>query len=137
DHAGPARARDCEGMTRMWGRLRAAGMGLVGVLLLAAVWALYKAFGPTDGLRVGERLLVLPRSTDLAMPHSWEMIQRLFEPATGAPGAPSAIGAVAEASLFTLGIATRGWFFGVVVGLLLALLMNRFRLAESGLLPWI
>ena len=121
----------------MWGRLRAVVTGLLGVLLLAAVWDLYKAFGPADGLRVGERLLVLPRATDLAMPHSWEMVQRLFEPATGARDAPSALGAVAEASLFTLGIATRGWVIGVVVGLLLALLMNRFRLAESGLLPWI
>ncbi|QBX57504.1 ABC transporter permease subunit [Nocardioides seonyuensis] len=121
----------------MRGRLRAAGMGLLGVLLLAAAWDLYKAFGPAEGLRVGERLLVLPRATDLAMPHSWEMVQRLFEPATGAPGAPSALGAVTEASLFTLGIATRGWLIGVVVGLLLALLMSRFRLAESGLLPWI
>lgn len=121
----------------MLGRLRAVLLGALGVVLVAALWDLYKAFGPEQGVLVGERTLILPRATDLAMPHTWEMVQRLFEPATGLKGAPTALGAVFDASTFTLEIAARGWVVGVTVGLLLALLMTRFKIAESGLLPWI
>jgi NitT/TauT family transport system permease protein len=44
---------------------------------------------------------------------------------------------VLEASGFSLRIAAIGWLIGVVVGLLLALLMQRLRLAEAGILPWV
>ena len=70
----------------MLGRLRAVLLGVLGVALVAALWDLYKAFGPEEGVLVGERTLILPRATDLAMPHTWEMVQRLFEPATGLRG---------------------------------------------------
>lgn len=119
------------------GRVRSVLAGVAGVLLLAVGWDLYKAFGPADGVSVGERTLILPRTTDLAMPHTWEMLQRLTEPVTSAQGSPSALSAVFDASAFTLGIAARGWVLGVVVGLLLAVLMSRSRLAESALLPWV
>lgn len=117
-------------------RLRGVGLGLLGVLLLAAVWDLYKSFGPADGVTVASTR-VLPRTTELAMPHTWQMLQRLTEPVTSAGDSPSAFSAVFDASRFTLGIAARGWVIGVVVGLLLALLMSRFRLAEQSLLPWV
>ena len=60
---------------------------------------------------------MLPRASDLAMPHSWEMVQRLFEPVTGLAGADSMAAAVADASLFTLGLAAQGWLIGLAVGL--------------------
>jgi NitT/TauT family transport system permease protein len=44
---------------------------------------------------------------------------------------------VVAAAGFTLGIAAISWVIGVVVGMLLAVLMQRFRTAESALLPWI
>ena len=47
------------------------------------------------------------------------------------------MGGVALGALTTLGIAAVGWLVGVVVGIALALLMQRWRLAEWGLLPWI
>ncbi|GAA5142211.1 hypothetical protein GCM10023340_05300 [Nocardioides marinquilinus] len=119
------------------GRLRAVVVGLLGVALALVVWDLYKAFGPEDGWKLGERTLVLPRASDLAMPHTWEVYQRFGEPSSPVPDAPSTARAVFDASVFTLEIATRGWVIGVVVGLLLALLMSRFRLAESALLPWV
>lgn len=112
-------------------------LGALGVLLLAALWDLYAALGPEAGVTVGEGTLVLPRATDLAMPHTWQMLARLTEPVTGATDAPTALVAVLDASWFTLGIAARGWLIGVAVGLLLALLMSRFRSAESALLPWV
>ena len=118
-------------------RLRAVVLGVLGVAVVAGAWDLYAAYGPVDGVRVGEQTLVVPRSSDLAMPHTWEMVQRLFEPVTGLVGAPDAWRAVYDACLFTLGIAARGWLIGVVVGLALALLMSRFRIAESALLPWV
>ncbi len=42
-----------------------------------------------------------------------------------------------SAGLFTLTIAAQGWLIGVVVGLVLALLMQRVRLAEAAILPWV
>jgi len=41
------------------------------------------------------------------------------------------------AALSTLGIAAVGWLVGLVVGVGLALVMQRWRIAEWGLLPWI
>jgi NitT/TauT family transport system permease protein len=110
--------------------------GAVGILVVAAVWELYKALGPADGLVIaGTR--VLPRTSDLAMPHLWDMASRLLEPTTRAESANLLIVDIASAALLTLGIAAAGWLIALVVGLGLALMMQRWRLAEHGLLPWI
>ncbi|NQX13548.1 ABC transporter permease subunit [Microbacteriaceae bacterium VKM Ac-2855] len=110
--------------------------GVLGVVLLAVVWEAYKAIGPTAGVVIGD-LTVLPRTSDLAMPHLWDMLTRLGEPVTGARNAPALWLAVLQASAFSLGVAAVGWVVGVVVGLLLAMLMQRFRTAESAIMPWI
>ena len=111
-------------------------VGALGVALLAAVWELYKLLGPAQGVMIGGTT-VLPRTSDLAMPHLWVMASRVLEPVTGAANAVPMWQAVLQGSLFTLGIAAVGWLVGVSVGLALALLMQRFRLAESAILPWI
>ncbi|WP_237111660.1 ABC transporter permease subunit [Nocardioides sp. WS12] len=111
-------------------------LGVLGVAAVVAAWDLYKALGPEQGVLLGDTR-ILPRTTDLAMPHSWEMLQRFGEPVTSLAGAPDALSAVYDASLFSLGLAARGWLIGVVVGLLLALVMSRFRIIESALLPWV
>lgn len=123
-------------MTQTWNRIRAVVLGLLGIAAVVATWDAYKAFGPSEGVLVGDNR-VLPRTTDLAMPHSWEMLQRFSEPVTALPGAPDAVRAVFDASMFSLGLAARGWAIGVVVGILLALLMSRLRIVESALLPWV
>ncbi len=110
--------------------------GALGVVLLGALWELYKLLGPSEGVVIGG-MTVLPRTTDLAMPHLWIMFGRVFEPVTGAANALPMWLAVLQGSLFTLGIAAVGWLVGVSVGLALALVMQRFRLAESAMLPWI
>jgi NitT/TauT family transport system permease protein len=115
---------------------RRIGFGLLGVALLAGVWELYTFLGPAEGVVVGG-VTVLPRTTDLAMPHIWVMFERLFEPVTSAAGSPPMWSAVLQASAFTLGVAGAGWLVAVVVGMLLALLMQRFRSAEQAVLPWI
>jgi len=117
-------------------RLRGGLFGVAGLVLLALVWEVYKTFGPADGVILGG-VTVLPRTTDLAMPHLAVMFERLFEPVTGAASALPLWQAVLAGALFTLGLAAVGWLVGVTVGLALALLMQRFRLAESAILPWI
>ncbi len=117
-------------------RARSALLGVAGVALLALVWELYKAVGPATGVVVGG-VTVLPRTSDLAMPHLVTMFARLGDPVISTPGSPMLWSAVVGAAGFTLGIAAVGWIVGVVVGFLLALVMQRFRTAESALLPWI
>jgi NitT/TauT family transport system permease protein len=116
--------------------LSAWAWGAVGVLAIVAIWELYKLLGPADGVVIGGAR-VLPRTTDLAMPHVWDMIGRLLEPVTRAEGSPPLWAAIAVAALTTLGIAAVGWLVGLVVGVALALVMQRWRLVEWGLLPWI
>jgi NitT/TauT family transport system permease protein len=111
-------------------------VGALGVFALAALWELYKLLGPVQGVMIGSTT-VLPRTSDLAMPHLWVMASRVLEPVTGAANAVPIWQAVLLGALFTLGIAAVGWLVGVAVGLALALLMHRFRLAESAILPWI
>nr|WP_246853219.1 ABC transporter permease subunit [Naasia sp. SYSU D00948] len=104
-------------------------------MLLAVVWELYKALGPEDGVVVGG-LTVLPRTTDLAMPHVWDVLARLGQPVNSTQDT-LVWQAVLGAAVFSLGVAGVGWLVGVVVGLALALLMQRFRTAESAVLPWV
>jgi NitT/TauT family transport system permease protein len=116
-------------------RLRPLGLGALGLVIMAAVWELYKVLGPEGGVLLGGRA-ILPRTGERAMPHVWDMIIRLGEPVTGRSGDPLWI-AVLQACGFSLRIAAAGWLIGVLVGLLLALLMQRLRLAEAGVLPWV
>lgn len=112
------------------------GLGLAGIVSVALLWELYKLLAPAQGVLLGETR-ILPRNTDLAMPHVWTMIDRLFQPTTRSPTAQPLWLDVGSAALTTLGIAAVGWVIGVVVGIALAVIMQRWRLAEWGLLPWV
>ncbi|MET0302855.1 MAG: ABC transporter permease subunit [Microbacteriaceae bacterium] len=114
----------------------AAGWGVVGVVALVGVWELYKLLGPAEGVVLGGNR-ILPRTTDLAMPHSWDMLGRLLEPVTSSPTADPLWWAVAQAAALTFGIAAAGLAVGLIVGVGLALVMLRWRIAEWGILPWI
>ena len=80
---------------------------------------------------------MLPRTSDLAMPHVWDMADKFSQPVNIFSGDQTVGSAVWDACLFTLKLAATGWAIGMVVGLALAVLMARFRLAESAFLPWI
>jgi len=116
-------------------RARSLLLGLLGVVVLVAAWELYKAVGPAGGVLLGDRA-ILPRTGDRAMPHVWDMVTRLGDPATGRRGDPLWT-VVLTAGLFTLKIAALGWLVGVAVGMVLALVMQRLRLAEAAVLPWV
>jgi NitT/TauT family transport system permease protein len=120
----------------VWPVLRSVLLGLLGLVAVAGLWEAYKALAPEDGVLVGDNR-VLPRTTDLAMPHVWDMAQRLGEPVTSMRGAEPLWQVVAEAVVVSLKVAAAGWLVGTVVGLLLAVLMARLRILELGLLPWI
>jgi NitT/TauT family transport system permease protein len=139
DAAAAAPARDIRS-TRRAGRghreLARWGWGLAGILAIVLIWEGYKLLGPADGVVIGEAR-VLPRTTDLAMPHVWDMLTRLAEPVTRSPSAQPLWAVVALGALTTLGIAAVGWLVGVIVGIGLALVMQRWRIAEWGLFPWI
>lgn len=118
--------------------------GVLGVLALIAIWELYKLIGPADGWVLGAQegvtgsgFRVLPRASDQAMPHVWEMITRVIEPVTRAPGALPLGLVVLRAAVTSLGLATLGWALGLTVGFLLALLMQRLRIAEWAVLPFV
>jgi len=124
-------------------KLVAIAWGVLGVVALLAIWEIYKAIGPAEGYVVGATegetgsgVMLLPRTNDRAMPHIWDMVARLFQSTSGGNTPPLYVPVITSA-LVTLGIAAVGWVIGVVVGAVLGAVMQRWRLAEWGLLPWI
>ncbi|WP_307861467.1 ABC transporter permease [Cellulomonas wangleii] len=107
---------------------------VLAVLVLVTVWEAYKWLGPEQGWALGETRL-LPRTTDLAMPHTWETLARLLEPVSGGTGADPLWLAVLRAAAASLRVAVVGWTIGVLVGAVLALAMQRVTLAERAVLP--
>jgi NitT/TauT family transport system permease protein len=115
-------------------RVRLAAATLIGLALAIGLWEGYKAVGSPDGTVVlGVR--ILPRADDLSMPHVLDVLRRLGRPEI--TGGPPVWRAVLDACLFTLGITAAGFAAGTLVGLVLAVLMQRFRVVERGLLPYV
>ena len=113
-------------------RVRRGAVGLLwalaGVLLTMIMWELVKFVGT---------LVELPFNTgDQAMPHVWTMFAGFGEPEVR--GSDSTVAhAVASAALYSLLVALGGFAIGVSVGLLLAIVMQRFAFMERGLLPFV
>jgi NitT/TauT family transport system permease protein len=116
-------------------RLRRAALFVVAVLVVVLLWEGYKALGQaTDGRVLG---VTLPaRTTDAAMPHVWDVLSRFGDPVRR--GADETVGSVVlQGAWYTFRLAMAGFLLGTAVGLALAVFMQRFRLAERGLLPYI
>jgi NitT/TauT family transport system permease protein len=105
------------------------------LILVAAVWELYKVIGPEDGGTVFG-WTILPRANDTAMPHVWEMISRYGQPENRASDTPILV-VVLQGAWFTFRIALAGLALGTAVGLGLAVLMARYKVVERGLLPYL
>jgi NitT/TauT family transport system permease protein len=107
---------------------------LLGVAVLAALWEGYKLVGSPDGtVLFGVRFL--PRADDLSMPHLWTVFERLGRPEL--TGGQAVWIVILHACAFTFGITAAGFLAGALVGLLLAVLMQQFRIVERGLLPYV
>lgn len=128
-------------MTRSVGRWLGRAV-LVGIALaaLGAIWEAYKDWGPTDGVKVfGAR--VLPRTTDASMPHLSKIWHAFGQPEVGGAitfgPTKTVLDSVVDAGEHTLRWAAAGFAFGVLVGLLLALLMDRLAIFERALMPYV
>jgi NitT/TauT family transport system permease protein len=121
---------------RSWPRrARRVALALVGFALIAVVWEAYKAlWEAVDGTLLGWEL---PASGDnTSMPHVWTVWQRFGQPEVRGSGRSVGM-AVLSGAWFTLRMAFAGFVLGTVVGLALAMLMQRFHVAERGLLPFV
>ena len=115
--------------------LRKAGLFFVALLCVAALWELYKALGPEEGGEIlGWRLI--PRTSDRAMPHTWEMGQRLFDPEVRGKDTPI-WQAILGYSWYTFRMALVGLILGGLFGIALAIVMARVKVIERGLLPYV
>ena len=110
-------------------------MFALALVLVAAIWELYKVIGPQDGGTIFG-WTILPRANDTAMPHVWEMFSRYGQPENRASSTPIAL-VVLQGAWFTFRIALAGFALGAVVGLSLAILMARYKVVERGLLPYL
>jgi NitT/TauT family transport system permease protein len=112
---------------------RLAGVAAL-LAVFAAIWEGYKAIGSPAGIKVFG-VMVLPRADDLSMPHLLDVARRLARPEL--TGGRAVWRVVLDACVFTLGVTAVGFLLGAAVGLALAVAMQRFRLVERGLLPYV
>ena len=113
-------------------RLRRGAIGalwaLAGVLLTVLMWEIVKWLGG---------VVSLPFNTsDQAMPHVWTMLQGASAPEVRGSDT-TVLQAVLTAAAYSLLIALGGFLIGVAIGLLLAIVMQRFAFLERGLLPFV
>lgn len=107
----------------------------IAIALVAACWELYKLVGPEDGGSV-LGMHIIPKSSDRAMPHTWDIVQRLGKPENRSGGDPI-WQTVTGYAWYTFRLSLVGLLLGACIGVGLAVLMARFRIAERGLLPWV
>ena len=101
---------------------------LAGVALAILMWELVKWLGS---------VVSLPFDTsDMAMPHVWTMVEGFGQPEVRGSDT-TVLQAVLMATLRSLIIALGGFVIGVGIGLLLAIVMQRFAFMERGLLPFV
>ena len=104
------------------------GWALGGVVIAILLW---------EGVKVLGGLITLPFETsDQAMPHVWTIVNGALQPEVRGSETP-VWQTVLIAAIYTLVIAFGGFLIGVAVGLLLAIVMQRFAFLERGLLPFV
>lgn len=114
---------------------RRTGMFLASLVLLIVIWETYKFIGPTEGGKVlGVR--ILPRTSDYAMPHVWDMFSRFASPEVRGSDR-TVFDAVLAGAWFSFRLSAAGFVMGAVVGVALAVVMARFRFVQRGVLPYL
>ena len=112
----------------------------IALAALGAIWEAYKDWGPAQGVKLfGAR--ILPRTTDASMPHLskiWHAFgQREIGGTISFGPTKTVLDSVVDSGVHTLRWAAAGFAIGVVVGMLLALLMNRLAVFERALMPYV
>ncbi|WP_069162642.1 ABC transporter permease [Nocardia altamirensis] len=113
-------------------RLARVGYAVAVLMLLLAAWELVKSVVPERGVSIGDQR-ILPRTGDAALPHVWSVVTVLGE----RDGAGTVGGTLVRTAGFTLGLALLALVIGTVVGVALAVVMQRFAWVERGLFPYI
>ncbi|MEY4400350.1 MAG: hypothetical protein RL072_215 [Actinomycetota bacterium] len=110
-------------------------MFVVALALVAAVWETYKAVGPEDGGTIlGVR--ILPRTSEYAMPHVWDMFSRFSRPEVRG-SERTVLDAVTAGAWFSFRLSVAGFLLGALIGVGLAVLMARFKVVQRGVLPYL
>jgi NitT/TauT family transport system permease protein len=110
-------------------------MFVLSIVLVVALWEMYKVVGPQDGGKLFGAG-VLPRSNDTAMPHVWTMLSRYGRPEVR--GSDKRVWLVVlEGAWFSLRLSIVGFLLGSSIGVGLSVLMSRFKIVERGLLPYL
>lgn len=110
-------------------------MFCLALFFVGCSWELVKAVFPDGGGTV-LGMSIIPKTSDRAMPHTWDMLTRLGEPESTA-GGQAIWRSVAGYSWYSFRLALVGLIIGSAFGVGLAVVMARFRFAERGLLPWV
>ena len=104
------------------------GWALAGVVIAIILW---------EGVKLLGTVVTLPFETsNQAMPHVWTIAEGALAPEVRGSDTP-VWETVLRAAIYTLIIAFGGFVIGVAVGLLLAIIMQRFAFMERGLLPFV
>ena len=110
-------------------------MFVASLALVVVVWETYKALGPEDGGQlIGVR--ILPRTSDYAMPHVWEMFSRFGRPEVRG-SSRTVFDAVLSGAWYSFRLSVAGFLLGAIIGVGLAVLMARFKWVQRGVLPYL
>ncbi|NBR76521.1 MAG: ABC transporter permease subunit [Actinobacteria bacterium] len=110
-------------------------MFVASLALVVVVWETYKVLGPEDGGQLlGVR--ILPRTSEYAMPHVWEMFSR-FGRAEVRGSDRTVFAAVLAGAWYSFRLSVAGFVLGGVIGVGLAVLMARFKWVQRGVLPYL
>jgi NitT/TauT family transport system permease protein len=115
--------------------IRKVALFLLALVLVAAAWELYKLIGPDGGGEVAG-MRILPRANDTAMPHVWEMGERLFDPESSSSDR-RVWRVVLDSAWYSFRLALGGFVLGSAIGIGLATVMARFDIVRRGLLPYL
>ena len=124
-------------MTRTKGLFRQIGAVALTIAGLIILWEGYKWVGTSlDGQWPGTDTDLPVAPNDLTKPHTIDIWNALWDPVQRGSSETLAV-FLLKAAWFTLKEAALGFVFGTAIGLGLAVLMLRFKVAERGMLPWV
>ena len=110
--------------------LRGVALGVGGFVALGVIWELVKSLGGSDG-----RFFMI-RTDDASMPHLMTVLRAFGQ--EDVRGTGRSVGrAVLDGAWYSLRLALGGFALGVIIGMLLALAMQRFKVVERAWLPYV